>query len=656
MAQNKPPSKLHAIIHSQKQTLHLFLSHPPTRTPTIVLYVASFGGALHAAVTTYFYLAIGASEMDIGQFGFIMSVGALVGSPISGLALDRYGPWIPISVTATACTLGCLWRGFASSLPSLRLGAILLGIGVNMWTVVLGHLVKSFPSSMRSEVLSGFGVQMTIVQLFGKGIFPLVEYGLHHIVGLEDSLLRYRIHMGMCTFFCFYGTFALFWDKKNVQSGNLGAGKMDDIVKYQQKHSDVVDDLEECSAGSAANIQQSPSLDIHAKEIELGTASNKNGIHPLHMSYRDSSESFMDNSINTSSSSFLNEPEPSEHEATSRILITEDNHNITKSKQFGTTITLTFALLVQSISTTILTVLWPLLAHDRFGLSANTFGALIFISSIVSTAAVAAFPVVERLDIIGGRVRCAALGLGLGSILCLLFCFCSFYDYWDSGVEMNLIGTADGDNMMVVNGDTNDDLRMLEHDETIQRLQSRKQFLLHGFSAMAFQAALCFLEPSLKSILSIVVNSSSTSASLRGSSLGGTVGFMQTLGNIGGMIGNLAGMWMYKLSKDIAGKENDGEGSQRIFHGGSLPFVATAALMAVSSILIWRLEEPKHYVTADNDDTEEGECKTLCDTDVESGHSTPDGINSEPPDDSELGRPDGCCLAMRETTYDLKLD
>ena len=136
---------LHDILHTQKQTLFLFLSHAPTRTPTIVMYVASFGGSLHAAVTTYYYLAIGASTMDIGTLGAIMSGGALLGAPICGMALDNYGPWTPIIVTASACAVGCLWRGMASSLASLRMGAILLGVGVNMWTVILGHLVKSFP-------------------------------------------------------------------------------------------------------------------------------------------------------------------------------------------------------------------------------------------------------------------------------------------------------------------------------------------------------------------------------------------------------------------------------------------------------------------------------------------------------------------------------
>ena len=92
--------------------------------------------------------------------------------------------------------------------------------------------------------MSGFRVQMVMLQLAGKGIFPLTEYGLYHVLGVEDALLRYRIHMGMCPFFCFYRTFVLFWGKKNVvQSDDRGGGtNFTAVVKYQQKHSDSFDD------------------------------------------------------------------------------------------------------------------------------------------------------------------------------------------------------------------------------------------------------------------------------------------------------------------------------------------------------------------------------------------------------------------------------
>ena len=578
-----PASSLRAILSSQRHTLRLFLSNPRTRTPIVVLYVASFGGALHHAVTTYYYLAIGANEMDIGQLGFIMSVGALVGSPISGLALDKYGPWIPISVTAGCCAWGCLWRGMASGLASLRAGAILLGVGVNLWTVVLGHLAKSFPANMRSEVLSGFGVQTTLVQLAGKGVFPFVEYALHRIVGMEDALMRYRIHMGLCTFFCFYGTFALFWDRRNVQQQQIGDNRRDASVKYMQKHSDIVDELE-VDDGIVANDGR------QLEEVELTSTSSANGdsVHSLSMSER--GESFADNPREAPLIDDTAEPEgESATKPQTASAEEEGTSNPWRSnKHIVTTLVLTLALLLQAVSTTVLTVLWPLLAHARFDLSAHAFGILTFVSSVASTGAVAAFPVVERWEKVGGRVRCAAWGFGVGAVLCALFCVCSFGDYW-SGAEVDFTGAA-GD---VLEAEDNAN-RLLEGGESgaIQQLQWRKRFLLHALSAMALQSALFFLEPSLKSLLSIVVHAPSSKT--KSSSLGGVVGFMQTLGSIGGMIGNLAGTYAYKLSKDARLTEGGWNNVPHMLQGGSLPFVATATLMAVVSALIFSLEEPSH--------------------------------------------------------------
>jgi hypothetical protein len=71
---------------------------------------------------------VGASEMDIGWIGFIMSLGSLLLSPIAGLVLDARGPFIPLVVTAAGCSLGCLVRGAAFG-RCLRCGGSAVGSG-----------------------------------------------------------------------------------------------------------------------------------------------------------------------------------------------------------------------------------------------------------------------------------------------------------------------------------------------------------------------------------------------------------------------------------------------------------------------------------------------------------------------------------------------
>eukprot|EP00984_Skeletonema_dohrnii_P009279 scaffold3539_cov75-Skeletonema_dohrnii-CCMP3373.AAC.2 len=644
-----------SILQTQQHTLHLFLNHPSTRTPTIVLYVASFGGALHAAVTTFFYLSIGASTLEIGRLGFIMSVGALMGSPMSGWALDKYGPWIPISVTAVCCAVGCLWRGVATSFTSLRAGAILLGVGINLWTVVLGHLVKSFPSNMRSEVLAGFSVQMTVLQLCGKGIFPIIEYILHSIIKIEEELSRYRIHMGLCTFFCFYGVVALLMDRKNVGNGvetlmSQSERHEQRRVKYGQKQSIDDDDWEDDTLPTAATAKSQIEI-ADATTTTIATASaSKNNTNE-------------DSSI-SSLSSFVNEPEDASMIRPSTTTNTEQKATLTsqnKRKHLITTVTLTIALLIQSISTTFLTVLWPLLSKDLFSLSAHKFGIITFISSIVSTGAVASFPIVEGLEKVGGRVRCAALGFGVGATLCFLFCYCSFGGLIFGGVELDLLSNtlvnevSDGSNRLLEDGDAS---IHVENIEIQQQLRSRNQLIWYAVSGILLQSALCFLEPSLKSLLSLSASSSSSNGtrSKGSSSLGFTMGYLTMLGNVGGMIGNIAGTWMYKLSTETTDVSRFGQ-------GGSLPFLVTGVLLSLTSIMIWRLDEPSTNraafgsrnnanATSCSDETEAG-------IDLELGSSSVNEIDAsrlESVEGSDGETSDGCCLTLRETTYDLKLD
>ena len=57
-----------------------------------------------------------------------MSMGALIGSPVVGYSLDRWGVWVPMSVTSLCCSGGCLWRGVARGLGELRLGGLLFSV------------------------------------------------------------------------------------------------------------------------------------------------------------------------------------------------------------------------------------------------------------------------------------------------------------------------------------------------------------------------------------------------------------------------------------------------------------------------------------------------------------------------------------------------
>ena len=90
--------------------------------------------------------------MDIGWIGFIISLASLLLSPLVGYLLDARGPFEPLVLTALGCSLGCLVRGAATSVSGLLWGAAILGVGVNMWTVVLAHLTNCSERAKRSAV------------------------------------------------------------------------------------------------------------------------------------------------------------------------------------------------------------------------------------------------------------------------------------------------------------------------------------------------------------------------------------------------------------------------------------------------------------------------------------------------------------------------
>ena len=501
--------------------------------------------------------------------------------------------------------------------------------------------------------------------------------------------------MGLCTFFCFYGVVALLMDRKNVRSSNVksinnnGVELTCDQSEQKQIEYNVImekrldsknssDDWQEDHVDNRdISTQQSQIelLDSDTKTRELGArgtmissdARNENSSAPPSLS-----------------SSFVNEPEDSSMirssiSATTATAASNIQHASSatsesqqskrrRKKDISTTAILTLALLIQSISTTFLTVLWPLLSKDIFALSAHTFGIITFISSIVSTGAVASFPVVERMEKVGGRVRCAALGFAVSTVLCFLFCYCTFIGVGE--VDMMELGVGSHDTVLVKGDGTSnrsleeggDVLTIPDADltgEMQQQLQSRSKLIWQSLSAILFQASLFFLEPSLKSILSLSSLSTPASRSTKGSSsLGFTMGYLTMLGHIGGMVGNLAGTWMYTVSTEAA------EGS--FGQGGSLPFLITGILLGLTSVIIWRLEEPRNLAVVDDndrDETDTASCsyneKEAAGMDLELGalavHEG-DSMRIAEPVDGPEEESTGCCLTLRETTYDLKLD
>ena len=140
------------IYADQSHTLSEFWHDPRFRAPMIVIWVATFGGALHAPVTSYYYLKLGASPTDIGTIGMIGAAGVVL-NPVYGYLQDTKGAYPIMCVSCGLCAVGCCIRGFASDIPTLYVASGILGLGGgNLWTVVLSYVASNADPPSRSMV------------------------------------------------------------------------------------------------------------------------------------------------------------------------------------------------------------------------------------------------------------------------------------------------------------------------------------------------------------------------------------------------------------------------------------------------------------------------------------------------------------------------
>ena len=88
---------------TQARELERFWHTPALRLPMLCVWTASFGGALHYPCTTYFYLLLGATKRDIGNFGLVVYWPDVVLAPVYGHVVDARGAYPAIVATAGSC-------------------------------------------------------------------------------------------------------------------------------------------------------------------------------------------------------------------------------------------------------------------------------------------------------------------------------------------------------------------------------------------------------------------------------------------------------------------------------------------------------------------------------------------------------------------------
>eukprot|EP00051_Salpingoeca_urceolata_P026960 m.479461 g.479461 ORF g.479461 m.479461 type:complete len:510 (+) comp21458_c0_seq1:1956-3485(+) len=323
-----------------------FWRFPGVRSVMLTIWIASWGGALHAPVTTFFYLKIGASETDIGFIGFCTSVGTICLAPFYGWLMDARGPFLALLISTFSCAVGCLVRGVAQNVQWLYIGAGLLGLGAgNLWTLGIAYASTTFPPARRSAVISGFLFQVTVLRILGKLMYPLWVVGLHAI-GIRDDLLQDKISMSVCTVFCFVGMVVLIADRHNIKK----PAPMPEMSASDAKTPTVLSGHK----GAGAATESATGQRTVANTV---THDQQRSVVPV--------------------AAGLEAPAPP------------------TQIDWVQTALLSVPLVCQGLCATTGVVLWPLWLHDRLGWSADEYAYALMVSSLASTLAIACLPSFE---------------------------------------------------------------------------------------------------------------------------------------------------------------------------------------------------------------------------------------------------------------------
>ena len=190
------------VLSDQWQVLRQFLRDPRLLTTVCIYWVERVGGGLGAPVVPFFSLALGLNAPDMGLLSTISLVCLMLPAPLYGWIQDRRGPLYTIMVSSGACAIGCGLRGFAQNFWWLVPSAALAGFGGgNLASTISAHVATQTPPARRALVLSALAVQGAVLRTAGQALY-LPWDGALRLCGMSDRILRFRVTLSVCTFFC----------------------------------------------------------------------------------------------------------------------------------------------------------------------------------------------------------------------------------------------------------------------------------------------------------------------------------------------------------------------------------------------------------------------------------------------------------------------
>ena len=198
--------RMYELVATPWEAAGDFMRNERLRGAVAACWLASFGSALHSPVTTFYYLEMGASVADIGTYGLVVSLGAVMTAPVQGWYADKSSSYPVLFVGVIACTVGCFVRGYSPTVGYILPGLAILSFlgGQNLTAITLAHIVKAAPETKRTTYVSALLAQEGAFQIVAKILFPLIDLWWR-TAGVSNRLVRQRLHLTSCVAFCVVG-------------------------------------------------------------------------------------------------------------------------------------------------------------------------------------------------------------------------------------------------------------------------------------------------------------------------------------------------------------------------------------------------------------------------------------------------------------------
>ena len=482
---------LYKGLITQRETALELLRDSRFRAPLISIYVATAGGALHDPVTTFYYLKLGASTAQLGEIQALAFISAFLLAPFYGHVLDTYGSYFPLVISCFFCGLGCFIRCIAPNATWLYISSIILGLGGgNLWTVTLSHLTVYTEDARKALIVSSFVFQVTSLRIIGKASYPIWNFFVEDIIGVSDTLFRYRIHMSTCTIMCFFGfIYTVFFDGNDLRKLKPPASPSvsSSTTSFATKNNNKSNNNKIFDNHSNNNNNNNDDEEINT--TTTNNNDNDNGNDENEMLVRSSSSPISKNAFNKN----------------------KESEKKLKKLSF---IILLIALFLQASSKAATNTLWPLYLKEYFHFNPTSFSYLLLSSTIFSTLGISALPIVGSL-----------YGEKKTLLWIIIFAICS------SILAFQFGGTKQAPTASVLSDD-NDNFDNNNNNVNI----STFGVIIHAISSTIFFTCISMMEPLVKSMTTIVTPSNYQ---------GRVFSLMSIVSGIGSILSNLIATRMY---------------------------------------------------------------------------------------------------------------